>query len=68
VHVHGGGGVKFQQWDGKPWTLISDWIASDQALAPGGGVSGQVRPGQGHHTARLPVGARRSLDWRDLMG
>jgi branched-chain amino acid transport system substrate-binding protein len=28
----GGGGVKFQQWDGKQWTVISDWIASDQAL------------------------------------
>ncbi len=28
----GGGGVKFQQWDGKQWTVISDWIATDQAL------------------------------------
>ena len=28
----GGGGVKFQQWDGKQWTVISDWIAPDQAL------------------------------------
>jgi len=28
----GGGGVKFQQWDGKQWTAISDWIATDQAL------------------------------------
>jgi branched-chain amino acid transport system substrate-binding protein len=28
----GGGGVKFQQWDGTQWTAITDWIASDQAL------------------------------------
>jgi branched-chain amino acid transport system substrate-binding protein len=28
----GGGSVKFQQWDGTQWTLISDWIAPDQAL------------------------------------
>ena len=28
----GGGGVKFQQWDGKQWTVITDWIATDQAL------------------------------------
>jgi len=28
----GGGGVKFQQWDGKQWTALTDWIATDQAL------------------------------------
>jgi branched-chain amino acid transport system substrate-binding protein len=28
----GGGGVKFQQWNGTQWTEISDWIAPDQAL------------------------------------
>ena len=28
----GGGGVKFQQWDGKQWTVLTDWIATDQAL------------------------------------
>jgi branched-chain amino acid transport system substrate-binding protein len=28
----GGGGVKFQQWDGKQWTGLTDWIAPDQAL------------------------------------
>jgi branched-chain amino acid transport system substrate-binding protein len=28
----GGGGVKFQQWDGQQWTPISDWMAPDQAL------------------------------------
>jgi branched-chain amino acid transport system substrate-binding protein len=28
----GGGGVKFQQWDGKQWNAITDWIATDQAL------------------------------------
>ena len=32
-HDHeGGGGVKFQQWDGKQWTVLTDWIAPDQAL------------------------------------
>jgi branched-chain amino acid transport system substrate-binding protein len=28
----GGGQVKFQQWDGKKWNVISDWIASDQSI------------------------------------
>src|SRR5439155_25827699 len=28
----GGGGVKFQQWDGKQWTVITDWMAPDQGL------------------------------------
>jgi branched-chain amino acid transport system substrate-binding protein len=28
----GGGGVQFQQWDGEKWTVISDWIAPEQAL------------------------------------
>jgi branched-chain amino acid transport system substrate-binding protein len=28
----GGGGVKFQQWDGKQWGVLTDWIAMDQAL------------------------------------
>ncbi|HSF30991.1 MAG TPA: hypothetical protein VLK82_11040 [Candidatus Tectomicrobia bacterium] len=32
-HDHeGGGGVKFQQWDGQQWTVLTDWMASDQAL------------------------------------
>ena len=31
-HDHeGGGGVKFQQWDGTQWTMLTDWIATDQA-------------------------------------
>jgi branched-chain amino acid transport system substrate-binding protein len=28
----GGGAVKFHQWDGKQWKLISDWIKSDQTI------------------------------------
>jgi branched-chain amino acid transport system substrate-binding protein len=28
----GSGGVKFQQWDGTQWNLLTDWIAPDQAL------------------------------------
>jgi branched-chain amino acid transport system substrate-binding protein len=28
----GGGAVKFQQWDGKQWKVISDWIAADHKL------------------------------------
>ena len=28
----GGGGVRVQQWDGTQWTVLTDWIAPDQAL------------------------------------
>ena len=28
----GGGAVKFLQWDGKKWNVISEWISSDQAI------------------------------------
>ena len=28
----GGGQVKFQEWDGKQWKVISDWISADQKL------------------------------------
>lgn len=28
----GGGAVKFQQWDGAKWKVISDWVAPDRAL------------------------------------
>jgi branched-chain amino acid transport system substrate-binding protein len=28
----GGGAVKFQQWDGQKWRVITDWIPSDQSI------------------------------------
>jgi branched-chain amino acid transport system substrate-binding protein len=28
----GGGSVKFQQWDGTQWTMLTDWVATNQAL------------------------------------
>jgi branched-chain amino acid transport system substrate-binding protein len=28
----GGGAVKFMQWDGKKWNVISDWIPTDQSI------------------------------------
>ena len=28
----GGGAVKFLQWDGKKWNVVSDWISSDQSI------------------------------------
>ena len=28
----GSGSVRFQQWDGKQWTALTDWITPDQAL------------------------------------
>ena len=28
----GGGAVKFLQWNGKKWNVITDWIASDQSI------------------------------------
>jgi len=31
----GGGAVKFQQWDGKEWKVITDWIQPDRQLVRG---------------------------------
>jgi branched-chain amino acid transport system substrate-binding protein len=28
----GGGAVKFLQWDGRKWNVITDWIQSDQSI------------------------------------
>jgi len=28
----GGGAVKFLQWDGRKWNVVSDWITSDQSI------------------------------------
>jgi branched-chain amino acid transport system substrate-binding protein len=28
----GGGAVRFQQWDGQHWKVISDWVQADRAL------------------------------------
>jgi len=28
----GGGAVRFQQWDGQRWVVITDWISSDQSI------------------------------------
>lgn len=28
----GGGAVKFQQWNGDRWVVISDWISTDQSI------------------------------------
>lgn len=28
----GGGAVKFQQWDGAKWVMVSDWVATDQSI------------------------------------
>ena len=28
----GGAPVRFQQWDGKKWNLVSDWIKTDQSI------------------------------------
>ena len=32
VDHEGGGQVKFQEWDGKQWKVITDWISADQKL------------------------------------
>jgi len=28
----GGGAVRFQQWDGSKWNLVSDWVQADRTL------------------------------------
>ena len=54
----GGGGVKFQQWDGTQWTGHHrlDRHGSGAGAAAGRGVGGQVCAGEGDHAAGLPVG------------
>ncbi len=32
VDHEGGGAVKFLQWDGRKWNVITDWIESDQSI------------------------------------
>lgn len=32
LNHEGGGAVKFQQWDGQKWVVISDWVPGDQAM------------------------------------
>ena len=51
--------MKFQQWDGKQWTVLTDWIAPDQALVRPLVEASAARYAQekGHHAAGLPVGA-----------
>jgi branched-chain amino acid transport system substrate-binding protein len=31
----GSGLVKFQQWDGKQWKVITDWISGDKPMVRG---------------------------------
>lgn len=28
----GGGGIRFQQWSGERWVMISDWVQSDPSI------------------------------------
>ena len=55
----GGGAVRFQQWDGSQWKLISDWVQADRALLRPiiESLVAPVRQGKGHHAARLQPGA-----------
>ena len=51
--------MKFQQWDGTQWTVLTDWIATDQALVRPlvEAAAAKYAQGEGHHAADLPVGA-----------
>jgi branched-chain amino acid transport system substrate-binding protein len=41
--------VKFQQWDGNQWKVITDWVDSDRPLVRGMiEESAAVRQGKGH--------------------
>jgi branched-chain amino acid transport system substrate-binding protein len=66
----GGGSVRFQQWDGTQWTVLTDWIAPDQALVRPLVEASAARyaPGQRHHAAGVPVDTCSPLDWRDVAG
>ena len=35
MDLEGGGAVKFQQWDGNHWKVITDWIQPDKELVRG---------------------------------
>ena len=58
----GRGSVKFQQWDGKQWTVLTDWIAPDQALVRPLVEASAARYAQekGITPRDLPVGAECS--------
>ncbi|MBM3568602.1 MAG: ABC transporter substrate-binding protein [Alphaproteobacteria bacterium] len=49
----GGGWVRLQQWDGKQWKLISDWIAPDRAL-----VRGQIEASAAKYAAEKQITPR----------
>ena len=55
----GGGAVKFQQWDGNQWKVITDWIQPDSELVRGDGrrIRGGVR--QGKEASRRAIAARK---------
>ena len=54
----GGGAVKFQQWDGKEWKVITDWIQPDKRARSRDdrAVRGRLCEGKEHHAARLRQG------------
>jgi hypothetical protein len=57
----GDGSVKFQQWEGQQWTVLTDWMsAGSGAGAPARRGGGEVRAGKGPRAAGLPVGVELS--------
>ena len=55
----GNGPVLIQQWDGKKWNIVSEWIAADAGGRPAEARGGGGRGGQEArlHAARLLEGA-----------
>ena len=58
----GDGKVRIQQWDGKQWKSISDWIQPDRDMLTEmyKELALRLRQGEGHHAARLLEGDVRA--------
>src|SRR3989442_4440735 len=62
----GGGAVKFQQWDGKQWKVISDWIPSDQSIVRPMIEASAAQYAKENGIARRDCSSEKEPYWKDL--
>ena len=56
----GGGAVKFQQWDGKKWNVITDWIQPDREAGARDDRAIRGRATRRKRTSRRAIAARKA--------